>query len=87
MRLQQAGAISVALVKAPVGLTPKLFVRVCYADTGEVMTEFRSPFQRPTFYKIVATAFDSDGDGLADAMKLTARRTDTNRLVRRIRFF
>jgi hypothetical protein len=39
-----------------------------------VKAEVRSPFQQPAFRAIVAAAFDSDGDGVADIVRLRARR-------------
>jgi FG-GAP-like repeat/FG-GAP repeat len=82
--LMQARAISVALVKRQVGPRLRLFVQVFYADGGELKAEIRSPFQRPAFRKIVARAIDTNGDGITDAVKLTARKVSTNQLVRRI---
>src|SRR5262249_33581493 len=85
--LQQARAISVSLVKEQVGLTRQLFVQVSYDDTGDVMSEFRSPYQGPAYSQITAIAFDSDGDGIPDAVKLRARDVATNQLVHRIYHF
>ena len=81
----QVPAVRVALVKRPVGTTQKLFVQVFYADSGELKTEFLSPFQRPAYRQIVARAVDSNQDGLADAVRLIARKVSTNQLVRRLR--
>src|SRR5262245_37920918 len=52
----------------------RLQVVVRYADTGEVKARFNSPFQRPAFRKIAAVILDTDGDGAADSVRLTARR-------------
>jgi Calx-beta domain len=81
----QVPAITVELVKRQVGTKQQLFVQVFYADTGELKTEFRSPFQRPAYRQIVAKAVDSNQDGLRDAVRLTARKVSTNQLVRRLR--
>jgi Calx-beta domain/FG-GAP-like repeat/FG-GAP repeat len=81
----QVPAITVELVKRQVGTKQKLFVQVFYADSGELKTEFRSPFQRPAYRQVVARAVDSNKDGLRDAVRLTARKVSTNSLVRRLR--
>jgi hypothetical protein len=62
------------LVTRKVGTTPRQFVRVFFADTGAPKAEVRSPFQRPAFRAIAVAAFDGDGDGVADSVRLTARR-------------
>ena len=55
-------------------LFSQLFVRVSFADTGALKSEFLSPFQRPAYRSIAVSVFNSDGDGVADAVRLTARR-------------
>jgi hypothetical protein len=55
-------------------LFSQLFVRVSFADTGALKSQFLSPFQRPAYRSIAVTVFNSDGDGVADAVRLTARR-------------
>jgi hypothetical protein len=47
---------------------------VRYADTGAIKAQFTSPFQRPAFRQVAALAVDADGDGAADAVRVTARR-------------
>jgi len=69
-----ARVIIAALVTRKVRKNRLLFVRVTFADTGALKSEVRSPFQKPAFRRIVASAFDSDGDGLADSVRLTAKR-------------
>jgi hypothetical protein len=69
-----ARAVVAALVSRKVGKRRLLFVRVSFADTGAVKAEVRSPFQRPAFRAIVVAAFDGDGDGVTDSVRLTARR-------------
>jgi hypothetical protein len=66
--------IVAALVNKRVGVTHRLFVRVSFADTGAVKAEVRSPFQKPAFRAIAVAAIDGDGDGLADSVRLTARK-------------
>jgi len=60
--------------KGPHRLFFQLFVRVSFADTGALKSEFLSPFQRPPFRSIGLTVFNSDGDGVADSVRLIARR-------------
>src|SRR5262249_6901649 len=52
----------------------RLKIVVKDADTGEIKAQFDSPFQRPTFRQIAVLALDIDGDGVVDAVRLTARR-------------
>jgi hypothetical protein len=66
--------IVAALVTRKVGTTHRLFVRASFADTGALKAEVRSPFQRPAFRAVAVAAFDADGDGVADSVRLTARR-------------
>jgi hypothetical protein len=70
----QARGIVAALVSKKVKKVRRLFVRVTFADTGALKAEVRSPFQGPAFRRILAAAFDSNGDGVADTVRLTARR-------------
>ena len=67
--------IAAALVGRKVGTTHRLFVRASFADTGAVKAEVRSPFRKRTFHAIAVAAFDADGDGVADTVRLTARRS------------
>jgi hypothetical protein len=62
------------LVNKKVRKTRRLFVRVFFADTGALKSEFLSPFQRPAFRAIAVSVLDSDGDGVADTVRFTARR-------------
>jgi hypothetical protein len=55
-------------------LFSQLFVRVSFADTGALKSEFLSPFQRPPYRFIDVSVFNADGDGVADTVRLTARR-------------
>jgi hypothetical protein len=66
--------IVAALVTRKVGTTHRLFVRASFADTGALKAEVRSPFQKPAFRAIAAAAIDGDGDGVADSVRLTARK-------------
>jgi hypothetical protein len=68
----QARALVAALVSQKVGRTRRLFVRVSFADTGVLRTQIRSPFQQPAFRRILVTVFDSNGDGVADTVLVTA---------------
>jgi hypothetical protein len=69
-----ARAVVAALVSRKVGKRRLLFVRVSFADTGALKAEVRSPFQQPAFRAIAVAAIDGDGDGVADSVRLTARR-------------
>jgi hypothetical protein len=69
-----ARAIVAALVNRKVGKRRRVFVRVSFADTGAVQSEVLSPFQKSAFRRIVAAAFDSNGDGVADSVLLSAKR-------------
>src|SRR5262245_60481276 len=51
-----------------------LFVRVVYADTGALKAEARSPFQSPAFKAVRAVAVDTDGDGVPEAVRVSARK-------------
>jgi hypothetical protein len=82
-----ARAIGAAVEIRQVGPTPTRFVKVFFADNGALKIRFRSPFQSPAFSRIRAVAFDSSGDGVADAVLLTARRVTNNQLVGRIFHF
>jgi hypothetical protein len=66
--------IVAALVTRKVGATHRLFVRVSFADTGALKVLVRSPFQKPDFRAIAVAAIDGDGDGMADRVRLTARK-------------
>lgn len=70
----QARGIFAALVNKQVGKKRRLFVRVSFADTGALQSEVRSPFQKTDFSRILVAVFDSNGDGVADTVRLTARK-------------
>ena len=54
-------------------LSSKLFVRVSFADTGALKAEFLSPFQKGPRYRFISvSAFNADGDGVPDSVRLTA---------------
>jgi hypothetical protein len=55
-----------------VGKAKRLFVIVRFADTGEIKTVFKSPFQTSAFNKIRLSVVDTNNDGAADAVKLAA---------------
>jgi hypothetical protein len=69
-----ARAIVAVVVNRKVGKLRRLFVRVSFADTGELKSQFRSPFQRPAFAGIVASVIDTNGDGVGDSVVLKARK-------------
>jgi uncharacterized delta-60 repeat protein len=56
------------------GHQPFLEVVVRYADTGAVKKEFRCPFQPTRYRRISVSILHTDGDGLADAVVLTAQQ-------------
>jgi hypothetical protein len=45
-----------------------------FADTGAVKAVFVSPFRPPRFKRIAVTAVDTNGDGVADWLLVTAVR-------------
>jgi len=51
-----------------------LSILVVSADNGLVKALFKSPFQRPTYKHIAVQAIDTNGDGVSDAVKLTAMK-------------
>ena len=67
-------AIAAVLVNKKVRKRRRLFVRISFADTGALKAEVLSPFQKPAFRNIAVVVFDSNGDGVADSVRLTARR-------------
>jgi len=69
-----ARGILASLVRIKVKRKAKLDVRVSYADTGAIKSQFRSPFQQPAFRKISVSVKDGNGDGVADTVVLTARK-------------
>src|SRR5439155_20780414 len=69
-----ARPIVATLVNKKVKKARRLFLQISFADTGALKAEVRSPFQRPAFRAIAVSVFDGDGDGVADTVRLTARR-------------
>jgi autotransporter-associated beta strand protein len=67
------GGITAALFRKKVGASRKLFVRVLGAG-GQLKREIASPFQKPAFQVITATAVDTNGDGITDAVQLLGRK-------------
>jgi hypothetical protein len=53
---------------------PRLMVAVFAALTGAEVESFASPFQKPAFRDIHVGVIDSNGDGIADAVVVTARK-------------
>jgi hypothetical protein len=78
----KARAVVAALVTRKVKARRLFFVRLLFADTGEVKSEFRSPFQAPLFRRLTLTLLDTDGDGAGDAVQLSARKS--RKAVRRL---
>src|SRR5262249_42741945 len=70
----QARGIIARLVTGKVGKKKKLMVEVDFADTGAKKREFTSPFQAPAFKNIQVRVRDSDGDGVADQVVVTAKK-------------
>lgn len=52
----------------------RLFLRLSFADTGELIWEKMSPFQLSVYRAMAVTAGDGNGDGVADMAVLTARK-------------
>jgi hypothetical protein len=51
----------------------QLVVQVFFADTGAMKSQFPSPFQRPAFKDIQVSVRDTNGDGVADQIMVSAR--------------
>jgi hypothetical protein len=66
--------IGARLTTVKAGKKKRLEVQVLFADTGAPERQFISPFQKPAFKGISVTVRDSNGDGLADQVVLTARK-------------
>jgi hypothetical protein len=69
--------ITAYLVAVKVGKkkkTTRLMVKVSYADTGAEKETFTSPYQKPVYQGIQVSVRDSNGDGVADQVVLTARK-------------
>jgi hypothetical protein len=69
-----ARAIAVRLLTVKGRKRKMLVVEVLFSDTGALKGQFPSPFQKPAFQSIRAAVRDSDGDGVPDAVVLTARK-------------
>jgi hypothetical protein len=68
-------AIEAVFVKLRRKKKPALLgIQVQFADNGQVITQFRSPFQTPTFKRIRVQAIDTNGDGVPDAVQVSALR-------------
>jgi hypothetical protein len=66
--------ITARLVPVKIGRKKRLDVVVSFADTGAKKSQFASPFQQPAFRNIQVSVRDSDGDGVADQVVVTARK-------------
>jgi hypothetical protein len=67
-------AFVVSLVTKRVGKKNVLLVVERFADNGAVKAVFRAPFQPGKFKAIKVTPVDTDGDGVADLLVVTAVR-------------
>jgi uncharacterized delta-60 repeat protein len=65
--------ILASLVRVKQGQKFVTKIRIRFADTGDVKREFTSPFPPPRFTKIKVVVLDINGDGVTDAVLLTAR--------------
>lgn len=72
--VQAPPPLTAVLFSRRVRTTRRLFLRVLFADSGQVKREFASPFQKPVFRGIAVTLLDTDGNGAADTVVLTARK-------------
>jgi hypothetical protein len=50
----------------------RLIIVVRFADTGEIKARFDSPFNKPGFRRISVSLLDQNGDGVQDAVQVTA---------------
>jgi hypothetical protein len=65
--------VTATLVKVKRKKKPALLeVQVKFADSGLVKTQFKSPFQTSAFKRITVQAVDTNGDGVPDAIQVTA---------------
>lgn len=69
--------LKVALVSKGAKGKKRLFVRIAFADSGEVVREQLCPFQKTVYTAIAAAASDQDGDGFRESILLTARKGRT----------
>jgi Tol biopolymer transport system component len=70
------GGITAGLVSVKTGKKKKarLMVQVFSAATGALLEQFLSPFQKPAFKNIEVRTADSNGDGVADEVVVSARK-------------
>jgi hypothetical protein len=57
-----------------VGKKTRLMVEVLFADTGMLKRKFLSPYQGPAYRNIQASILDTNGDGVPDAVLVTAQK-------------
>lgn len=76
--------VTVSLFRRKSRQATRLFVLVRFEDTGEVKSQFPSPFPLQRFTAIRAVAHDSDGDGIPDSVLITARNQKKKRVARLI---
>jgi hypothetical protein len=69
-----ARPVTAQLVSVKVGKKRKLVVQALFADTGALANEFLSPFQKPAFKHVEVSALDTNGDGVPDAVVVTAKK-------------
>jgi parallel beta-helix repeat protein len=63
----------------------RFIIVVRFADTGEIKAQFNSPFNKPGFRKISVSLLDQNGDGVGDAVQVTALKAGPGkRLLTRI---
>jgi hypothetical protein len=67
-----ARGISASLITVKLGKKKKLAILVSFADNGAKKTVLPSPFQKPAYKKISVGVKDTNGDGVADAVVVTA---------------
>ena len=80
-----------AIVATLVTVKPKgtnkrlLKIVVRFADTGAVQALFNSPFTKPAYLRIAVLTIDTNGDGVTDAVRVTALKAGPRRkLVKKI---
>jgi hypothetical protein len=67
--------IGAHLATVKVGKRKKLVIVVTFADTGAKKSQITSPFQKPAYRSIQVSVKDTNGDGVPDAVVLTARKS------------
>jgi hypothetical protein len=79
-----ARSLVVALETVKKGHQRRLIIVVRFADTGEIKVQFDSPFNPPGFRRISVSLLDQNGDGVGDAVQVTALKAGPGkRLVTR----